>query len=228
MYNLNYENLVVEPLVEMLKRIAIFIPTLVGVLVILIAGWIIAKIIGGIVNRLLNVIHFNMIADKGGISEVLRKGGLKTTASQIISSLVYWLIMIMVLIMVVNALGLTVATQPLEDLFAYIPNVIAALIILVLGMFLGNFVSGLVRTAAGNANIPKPEMFGGISKWAIFIFAITISFKELGIAPLLVTSTFNIFFGALCFALALAFGLGGKDIAAKFLEDLIKNQSIKE
>ena len=139
-----------------------------------------------------------------------------------IGILAYWLVMIMVLVMVVNALGLTVASQLLEDLFAYIPNVIAALFVLVLGVFLGNFVSGLVSTAAGNADLPNPEMLGGISRWTIVIFAVTISLRELGIAPLLVSSTFNIFFGGVCLALALAFGLGGRDIAAKYLEELRK------
>ena len=85
-------------------------------------------------------------------------------------------------------------------------------------MFLASFVSGIVRTAAGNANLPKPEMFAGVSRWAIIIFAVTISLEQLGIASLLVTATFNIVLGGVCLALALAFGLGGRDAAAKYLD----------
>ena len=222
---LELENLIVEPVREMLTRLIGYLPTLLGALVILIVGWIIAKVIRGIVNRLLKVIRFNKLADKAGISEIISKGGLKATAGDVLSGLVYWLVIIMVLVMVVNALGLPQASDVLESLFAYIPNVIAAIFVLVIGMFLASFVSGIVRTAAGSANLPKPEALAGISRWAIIIFAVTISLRELGIAPLLVTTTFNILFGGVCLALALAFGLGGKDAAAKYLEQLQKKCS---
>jgi hypothetical protein len=92
-------------------------------------------------------------------------------------------------------------------------------------MFLASFVSGIVRTAAGNADLPKPEIFAAVSRWAIIIFAVTISLEQLGIAPLLVTATFNIILGGVCLALALAFGLGGKDTVAKYLEELKQKRS---
>lgn len=222
---MDWQTFIVEPTKEMLTRIANFIPILIGALAILIVGWIVAKIIKGLVNRILAVIRFDVIAEKAGVSNILSKGGIKFTARQMISGLAYWLVMIMVLVMVVNALGLTVASQLLEGLLAYIPKVIAAIFVLVLGMFLGNIVSGIIRTTASNANLPKPQMLGNISQWAIVIFAATISLVQLGIAPLLVASTFNILFGGICLALALAFGLGGKDIAAKYLEDLRKRHS---
>lgn len=220
-----WENLIVEPVREMLTKILGYLPTLLGALIILVVGWIIAKVIRGIVNQVLKVIRFDSLADKAGISEILRKGGLKATAGEVLSGLVYWLVIIMVLVMVVNALGMPQASGVLESLFAYIPNVIAALFVLVIGMFLASFVSGIVHTAASNANFPKPDMLAGISRWAIIIFAATISLRELGIAPLLVTTTFNILFGGVCLALALAFGLGGKDAAARYLEQLQKKRS---
>jgi len=222
---MDWQIFIVEPTKEMLTRIANFVPILIGALVILIVGWIIAKIIKGLVNRILAVIRFDVIAEKAGVSNILSKGGIKLTARQMISGLAYWLVMIMVLVMVVNALGLTVASQLLEGLLVYIPKVIAAIFVLVLGMFMGNIVSGIIRTTASNANLPKPEMLGNISQWAIVIFAATISLVQLGIAPLLVASTFNILFGGICLALGLAFGLGGKDIAAKYLEDLRRRHS---
>jgi hypothetical protein len=150
---------------------------------------------------------------------------LKTSAREVLSTLVYWLVIVMVLVVVVNALGLPQASNVLESLFGYIPNVIAALFVLVVGMFLANFVSGIVRTAAGNAGLSKPEILAGVSRWAIVIFAGTISLKELGIATLLVTTTFNIILGGVCLALALAFGLGGKEAAARYLEELKRERS---
>ncbi|MHC4123033.1 MAG: mechanosensitive ion channel family protein [Planctomycetota bacterium] len=222
---IEWNNLIVEPIREMLTTIVNYLPTLLGALIILIVGWVIAKTIRGLVNRLLKIIRFDKLAEKAGISEILSKGGLKANACEVLSALVYWLVIIMVLVMVVNALGMPQASSVLEKLFAYIPNVIAAVFVLVVGMFMATFVAGIVHTAAGNANFPKPAVLAAASRWAIIIFAATIALRELGIAPLLVTTTFNILFGGICLALALAFGLGGRDVAARYLEQLQKKRS---
>jgi len=225
---IEWENLIVEPVREMLTRIMAYLPVLLGALVILIVGWIVAKIIRSIVNGVLKVVRFDALADKAGISEVLRKGDLKITARQVVSSLVYWLIIIMVLVMAANALGLPKASDILSSLFAYVPKVIAALLVLVVAMFLANFVSGIVKIAAGNAKLPKPQLLAGISRWAIIIFAVTTALVQLGIAPFLVTATFNTILGGIILALALAFGLGGKDAAARYLEELKQKRSEKQ
>jgi len=216
---IEWNSLIVAPISEMLTKLVGYMPTLFGALIILTVGWLVAKTLRRIVSRALETIHFDKLADKAGISEILNKGGLKTSAVDVLSSLVYWLAIIMVLVMVVNALGLPQASNVLESLFAFIPNVIAAMFVLVVGMFLANFVSGIIRTAAGNASLPKAEMLAVVSRWAIIIFAGTISLRELGIATLLVTTTFNIILGGFCLALALAFGLGGRDAAAKYLNE---------
>jgi len=225
---IEWKSLVIEPVTQMLTRILAYLPVLLGALVILIVGWIVAKAIKRLVDWLLKVIRFDALADKAGISEILRKGNLEISAREVLSSIVYWLIIIMVLVMTVDALGLPKASDILASLFAYVPKVIAALLVLVVAMFLASFVSGIVRTAAGNANLPKPQILAGISRWAIIIFAITIALEQLGIAPLLVTATFNIILGGIVLALALAFGLGGKDAAAKYLEELKQKRSAKQ
>jgi len=222
---MNWSELIADPIRQMLTRILAYLPILLGALIILIVGWIVAKAIRRAVDWLLKVVRFDAMADKTGISEVLRKGDLKTTASQVVSGLVYWLIIIMVLVMTVDALGLPKSSDVLASLFAYIPKVIAALLVLVVAMFLASFVSGIVRAACGNANLPKPELIAGISRWAIIIFAATIAMEELGIAPLLVGTAFNIILGGVVLALALAFGLGGKDAAARYLDELKKRRS---
>ena len=212
---MNWKELITDPIRQILTRILAYLPILLGALIILIVGWIVAKLIRRAVDWLLKTVRFDAMADKTGISEVLRKGDLKITAREIVSGLVYWLIIIMVLVMTVDALGLPKAADVLASLFAYIPKVIAALLVLVVAMFLASVVSGIVRTACGNANLPRPEIIASISRWAIIIFAVTIAMEELGIAPLLVGTAFNIILGGVVLALALAFGLGGKDAAAK-------------
>jgi hypothetical protein len=222
---IEWKNLVVEPVVQMLTKIMAYLPVLLGTLAILIVGWLIAKAIKRIVDWLLKAIRFDTLADKAGISAILKKGDLKISAREVVSSLVYWLIIIMVLVMTVDALGLPRASDVLASLFAYVPNVIAALLVLVVAMFLASFVSGIVRTAAGNADLPRPETFAAVSRWAIIIVAITIALEQLGIASLLVTTTFNIILGGVCLALAIALGLGGKDTVANYLEELRKKRS---
>jgi hypothetical protein len=224
---IEWKNLVIEPVTQMLTRIMAYLPVLLGALIILIVGWIVAKAIRRLVDWLLKTIRFDSLADKAGISEILRKGNLEISAREVVSNIVYWLVIIMVLVMTVDALGLPKSSDILEILFAYVPKVIAALLVLIVAMFLASFVSGIVRTAAANANLPKPQILAGISRWAIIIFAITISLEQLGIAPLLVTATFNIILGGIVLALALAFGLGGKDAAAKYLEELKQKRSGK-
>lgn len=224
---MNWNELVADPVRQMLAKILAYLPILLGALIILIVGWIIAKLIRRAVDLLLKAVRFDVMANKTGISEILRKGDLRITASQVVSGLVYWLIIIMVLVMTVDALGLPKASDILASLFAYIPKVIAALLVLVVAMFLASFVSEIVRTACGNANVPKPELIASISRWAIIVFAVTIAMEELGIAPLLVGTAFNIILGGIVLALALAFGLGGKDAAAKYLEELKQRRSMK-
>jgi hypothetical protein len=222
---IEWNALIVEPVTQMLARIMAYLPVLLGALVILIVGWIVAKAIKRMVDWLLKTVRFDTLADKAGISEILRKGDLEISARELVSSIVYWLIIIMVLVMTVDALGLPKSSDVLSGLFAYVPKVIAALLVLIVAMFLANFVSGIVRTAAANANLPKPELLAGISRWAIIIFAVTISLEQLGIAPLLVTGAFNIILGGIVLALALAFGLGGKEAAARYLEELKQKRS---
>jgi small-conductance mechanosensitive channel len=224
---IQWGDLIVEPVREMLAKILGYLPILLGALLILIVGWLVAKIVRWIVDGVLKAARFDALADKAGVSEVLRKGDIRPTAREVVSSLVYWLIIIMVLVMAANALGLPKASDILASLFAYIPKVIAALLVLVVAMFLANFVSGIVQIAAGNAKLPKPQLLAGISRWAIVVFAVTIALAQLGIAPLLVSATFNIILGGIVLALALAFGLGGKDAAAKYLEELTQKRYAK-
>ncbi|MFA5251668.1 MAG: hypothetical protein WC454_03680, partial [Phycisphaerae bacterium] len=108
---LEWNNLIAEPVRQMLTRIMAYLPVLLGALVILIVGWIVAKAIKGIINWLLKVVRFDILADKAGISEILRKGDLKISAREVVSGIVYWLIIIMVLVMTVDALGLPKASD---------------------------------------------------------------------------------------------------------------------
>lgn len=219
-----FETLILSPIRETMAMISGYAPALIEALVILGIGYLTARVLRDIVMRLLKAIYFDALVGKIGIGDVLDKGGIKHKPSELLSALTYWLVLAMVLVMTVKAFGLVFALPLLERIFAYIPNVVSAVFVLVFGMFLAHFVAGIIHAAARYADLPKPETLGKISKWAIVLFAATISLEELGISALLVGTTFHIFFGAVCFALALAYGLGGRDAAAKHIEDLRKKR----
>lgn len=214
-----------DPLKSMLTKIADFIPSLFGALIIFVVGWIIARILRLIVKQFLGLIRFDILAEKGGIADILAKGGIKTTASQVLSGLVYWLLIIIVLALSLDALGLETVSSLLDQLLGYLPFVIAAVFVLVVGMFLSAFVSGIVSTAAGGAHIPQPQLLGNISKYIIIIFAVVIALKQLQLETDLLDQIVLIAIGAVGFALAISFGLGCKDIAGRYMDDALRKKS---
>ncbi|MBF0122961.1 MAG: hypothetical protein HQL21_06095 [Candidatus Omnitrophica bacterium] len=223
-----WEQIIMDPVKSMLEKVAVFIPILIGAIMILLAGWVIAKILSGIVQKALEGLKFNDFSSKIGLADLLTKGNVTLSSAALIAALVYWAIMIVVLAVVVDALGLRVAANLMEKISGYIPSVASAVFVTVVGMFLARLVSGIVKTAAANANLPRAEFLGSIAKGAILVFTTVIVLEELNIASFFVTTTFHVFFAALCLALALAFGLGGKDLAAKILWDFFNKQNMNK
>ena len=211
---------------DFLNQLALFWPILVKILVIIVGGWIFAWVMQWTVSKFLVFVKFDVAAEKAGLTGFLEKGNIKRTPAKLLGAFVYWTILFWILISVVNAVGLTVVAEGLDDLWKYLPKVIGAVIILVLGLFFANVIAGIVRTATSNAGIPQAEILSHVAKYAIAIFSITVALKQLGISG--VSSVFNIFFGAVCFGLAIAFGLGCKDIAGQWVSDIITQQKKKQ
>src|SRR3989338_7070988 len=150
---MDWSAIVVEPVKAMLVRAATFLPTLIGILVILIVGCIIAVVLKNVVVKLLKLIQFDTASEKSGLADVLRKGGIKNTLSELMGGLIYWVIMLLVFMAALNALGMTVVASLLDKVIFYIPNVIAAIFIITLGIFLASVLGTVVRTATTNAGI---------------------------------------------------------------------------
>ena len=199
-------------------KITIFLPKLIGAIIIFVVGLIVAKLIKAIVVKLLRIVRFDSAAEKTGVKEFLEKGNITKTSSEILGALVYWFIMILAIIASLDALGLPVVSDILNNIFLYIPNVVAAIIILLLGFLLGGLLSAVVRTAASNAGLTTSEGLGKTALYAVIFFSASIALLQLGIGEEIVASAFIIAFGAAALALALAFGLGGRDMAAEYLK----------
>jgi len=199
-------------------KIMAFLPELIGAILIFVIGLIVAKLVKMAVVRFLKLVRFDAAADKTGIKGFLEKGNIVKTTSEIIGALVYWFMMILVLIASLDALGLPIVSDIMNDIFLYIPNVVAAIMVLILGILFANLISAIVRTAASNAGLTNAEGLGKVALYAIIFFAVSVALVQLGIGQEIVSSAFVIAFGALALALALAFGLGGREVAAEYLK----------
>lgn len=207
-------NVVVDSVRSFLTQLGTYLPRLLGAILVLIVGWLVAKWIRTGVMKLLGALHFDEISQRSGIDQVLQQGGLQSTLATILAGLIYWTIILVTLLAAVNSLGLTIASDMLSRVVLYLPNVVVAVIILILGALFGRLIQGIVRTYLSNAQVGGAAMISNIAYYAILVFAAAITLEQLGIGRALVVSTFQIAFGALCLALAIAFGLGGRDWAS--------------
>ena len=211
------DTLLLDPFTEMIHQVLGFIPTLLTSLGILIIGWIFARIVRKILDRVFKAIHFDKLSTEVGLSRVLRIGGVKHKPGDMVSCMVYAVLMVITLITSVKTFGHHVVIDALDKTLAYIPSVIAGAIVLVIGMLLAKFISGIVYVTAKNTDMPIPETLAKLTKWAIVAYVSVIYLKGIGFLTLFTGTGYTIFIGGLVFAVALAFGLAGKDVAAKYL-----------
>ena len=214
---------VVDPVKAMLIKIWGYIPAIAGAIVILIVGWLIAKVVEVVIVRVLKAIRLDVISDKAGVSNILAHGEIKLTISELIGAVIYWIVILMVIATALGTLNLTVAAELVARLVDYVPNILIAIFILVVGAFIADFVAAVVRTTAGNAGINKANVLAKITKTIIVIFAIIVAIEQLKIASTLIVLAVNIILISIGVGIALAFGLGCKDIAGKFVQDLIND-----
>ncbi len=233
---MNTENLTLrisESLVDiwpgLINGIINAIVILVFALIVLFIGWLVALGIGQLVTRILVAIRFNQYIEKAGIKKALDKAELKVDAAAFLGAIFKWIVFVMVLSVVAEILGLFQFAGLLQDILAYLPNVIVAVLILVVAVIVSEILEKVVRAAVEGVKVGYGALAGVIVKWSIWVFAIFAMLRQLIIVPTLVDALFNaIVFGAVAFlviSLGLAFGLGGKDVAAEILRDLKKKIS---
>src|SRR5918997_1038453 len=202
----------VQPLQNALSTFLSYLPQLVGAIIILIVGYIVAKVLQAVVGRILQGVGFDGWMERGGIKQFFDRAQTNYTPATIIGMLVFWFVFIIALTMAADALGIPQVSAVLGQLIAFIPNIIAAILILILAALLANFVSGIVRGATGS------NVLASVAQYAIIVYAAFAALTQLGIAVQLTANTFLILLGAIALAAALAFGLGGRDLARDVLQ----------
>ena len=201
-----------QPLQDAIGIFVSYIPQLIGALVILIVGYIIAKVLQAIVGRVLQAVGFDSWMERGGIKQFFDRAQTNQTPHSILGLLVFWFVFIIAITMAADALGIPQVSAVLGQLIAYIPSIIAAILILILAALLANFLAGIVRGATGS------EMLSSIARYAVIVYAAFAALTQLGIAVQLTANTFLIVLGAVALAAALAFGMGGREVARDILE----------
>ena len=202
----------VQPLQNALSTFLSFLPQLVGAIVILIIGYIVAKVLQAVVGRVLQAIGFDGWMEKGGIKQFFDRAQTNYTPATVIGRLVFWFVFIIALTMAADALGISQVSAVLGQLIAFIPNIIAAILILILAALLANFVSGIVRGATGS------NLLASVAQYAIIVYAAFAALTQLGIAVQLTANTFLILLGGVALAAAIAFGIGGREVAGEIIQ----------
>lgn len=215
-----YDAIIFEPLRDMMQRVAHFVPTLLLALVILIVGYVLAHAIERALTKLLKMIEFDKVAEKMGLVHVLKIGDVKQKPSELIGTLTYLVLIITTLLMSVKTFGLTAVSGLLDAVLGFVPSVIGGLLVLTIGMIIAKIVSSLVYVIARNMDMPVPETISRLCKYAIMVFVAIMFLKEIGFVALFEGEHYTIFIGGIIFAVALAFGLAGKDIASRYLDVL--------
>jgi len=213
--------IVADPVKAMLIKIGSYVPAILGAIVILVLGWVVAKFLEAIIVRALKAARLDVVSDKAGVANMLAQGDIKWTLSELVGVIIYWVIMLSVMAAALNALDLTVAGDLLSRMVAYIPNIVVAIFVLVLGSFLASFVAGVVRTTAGNAGLGNAKLLAKITQTVLIVFAVIIAIEQLNIATAFIAFAINIILASMGLGMALAFGLGCKDIAAKAMSDML-------
>ncbi len=217
-------DVVVDSVRSFLMQLSEFLPKLLGVVVILIVGWLVAKLLAVIVVRGLKLVNFNVITERAGLDGFLRQGGVRKSTIDILGILVYWLVILVTLLAAFNTLGLTVVSDLFSKITLFIPHVIVAVLILAIGLYFARFVADTVTAYAKNVGIEDGVFVGRAAYYAIMVFVVLIALDQVQVGGEIVRFTYYVLLGGAVLALAIAFGLGGQKWASGQIEKLTEKK----
>jgi Conserved TM helix len=211
-------DMLVDATREFLHQTAAFLPKLLLALLVVAIGWLIAKAVRFAVERALRAINFNVLTERAGTDNFLRQAGMQGDTTTLFGLLAFWLIILAALIIAFNGMGLTYITDLLGRVVIFVPKLLIAMLVMVFGSYSARFVGNAVQSYCQDAQIPDAEMLGRLVRYGIMLFVIMIALSQVEVGGDIVQRTFLIILAGLMLAIALAFGLGGKDWAAAMLQ----------
>ncbi len=199
-------------------RLGTIVPDVALAIVLLVAGWLLARFLRRFTIRLLRWMRVDELAERSGFEDFLVRGGVDATAVTLVGGGIYWAVLLGTFLALLDGLGVRAANVLLERIGAFIPNLVVAVGILVFGAVLARIAGGLVFSYLSNVGAPAAAPVGALARYAVFAFVVFMAAEQLTIRSEVLVSGFQIAFAAVCLAAALAFGLGGRDWAAQVIE----------
>lgn len=207
-----------EPLRGLLLRVGEMLPRVLIAILIIVLGWMLAKAVRFAIVKGLRAVNFNVLTERAGMDSFLRDGGIRADTTQILGLLFYWLVVLASLVIGFNLLGLEYITDLLGRVLWFLPKVMVALLILAFGAYFARFIGNAVVAYCRNVHLQDADVLGRIAQYAILAFVVLIALDQVNVGGEIVRQTFLIVLAGIVFALALAFGLGGREWAAEMLE----------
>ncbi|MEJ2007449.1 MAG: hypothetical protein P8Z30_04700 [Acidobacteriota bacterium] len=220
-------NTLSQTLGHFFNALALFLPRLLSMLLIIAAGFVVAFLLRIIVRRIFGIESFRKYCDSAGLTQMMRRAALPPPVD-FLSQLVFWVVWIVFLVLGVDALGIVALRDQISRFFLFLPQIFVALVVLFIGLLIANFFSRATLLAATNANYPSARLLASLVRLLIVIFVVTMALEQVGLGRHVVLIAFSIAFGAVMLGAAIAFGLGGRDVARKVLERQFLEKGSKE
>ncbi len=223
-----WSNVLVTSFENLWQDVIAYLPNIFVSIIIFIIGWVFASLVGKWISTMVRSLKFDSVLQSVGIQDLVNRAGYRLDSGAFIGALVKLFIIVVFLIASLDVLGLEQINQFLNEVvISYIPNVIAAAIILLLAAVIADILRNVVIGSARAAGVVYAELLGGVTKWAIWVFALLAAFSQLNIAAVFAQTLFTGLVAMLALAGGLAFGLGGRDAAARYIEKLREDISRK-
>jgi len=210
-------NVLLEPIRASLHLVGAFLPRILLAILILIIGWLLARVVRFAIVRTLRAVNFDVVTQKAGIDHFLQQGGSDIDTIRVLGGLFYWLVILAALMIAFNTLDLAYVTDLIGRIVLFVPRVMVAVVILVFGSYFARFVATALTTYLRNLGVGEAGLIGRLTLYAIMVFVVMIALDQLGLGDI-IRETFLIIVGAIALGLALAFGLGGQRRAAELIE----------
>ena len=195
------------------------IPRILGFIVVVAIGWFVSSLLARGVLGLLRAIRFDELMQRSGLADFMNKMGTGTDSAGIVAGIVKWLVRVVVLLVAFDVLGLPAVSDVMRQLLLWLPNLVVAIFVLFIGGIAARALGNVVRGATAEAGFANPETLANVVRTTVWAFAIVVAINQLGIATNLINTLFTGVVGALALAAGLAFGLGGRDLASRSLEN---------
>jgi small-conductance mechanosensitive channel len=209
------------------RAFAHLLPRLLTILIIALLGWLIAYLLKVVLRNVLRLVKFDQLSERAGAVRILKNAALPTP-SELLCQLVFWLAWVGILLAGISSLGIAGLQQQISEFFLFLPRFFVALFMIFLGLLAADFFARAALLAAVNSEMPSPQLISDVVRVVIIVLAVSMTFEELGLASKTILIAFAVVSGALMLGLAIAFGLGGQDLARQFLERRFTDSRARE